>query len=276
MSLASEQWVAMYPTIDAHLEHCRAAGFSADTTITDRREVLERMIRDLGDLHTATADQFAHWLGRGGWAPQTRANYYNHAKAYLRWCVRQGIVTVNPFDQLDRPKVPSYIPRSVDDATWRRLATDPTEPYRTATILAGYGGLRCFEVCGARREDFTEETITILGKGGRVDQIPTSPAIWSHVRDLPPGLLVHTARTGAPYPPKMFSGRYGGHCRALGLDAALHDMRRHFADALRRAGVDIEVIRTLMRHTSLATTQRYFAPREEERRAGIQALPLVA
>lgn len=264
----------MYPTIDAHLEHCRARGFSTDTTIPDRREVLERIIRDLGDLHTATPDQYAAWLAHDGWSPQTRATYYAHANGYLRWAVRRGLIPTNPLDDLDRPRVPSNAQRGIDDATFAQVLGDPAEPWLTASKLGGYAGLRCFEIARAQREDITEDTIQVHGKGGRVDQIPTSPAIWSHVRTMPPGLLVRSGR--GQWGAKALSGCYSARQRERGRVVALHDLRRHFADSLRRAGVDMEVIRTLMRHTSLTTTQRYFSAREEERQAAIRALPLVA
>ena len=273
---ASEQWVTMYPHIDAHLEHCRAAGFSPDTTIPDRREILERLIRTVGDLHTATAGQIAGWLARPGWAAHTRATYFAHIRSYYCWALRRGLVAANPLDDLERPRVPTYMPRGISDAAFATILRDPGEPWLTVALLAGYAGLRCMEVCAARREHIDADSIRVRGKGGIVAEIPTSPVIWDHVRDRPRGLLTLTPKGRCAYRPKDMSHRFAEHCDRLGLHATLHDLRRKYADMLRRAGVDVEVIRTLMRHSSIATTQRYFQPRDEERRAGIQALPAPA
>lgn len=276
MPPASEQWVAMYPHIDAHLEHCRARGFSPDTTIPDRREILERLVRVVADLHTATPAQITAWLAHDGWSQQTRATYYSHIKGYYGWARRRGLIEANPIDGIDRPKVPDYTPRGIGDGTFRLILAESPEPWLTAALLAGYAGLRCMEICKARREDITPDVVRVAGKGGKVAEIPTSPVIWNHVRTRPPGLLLLTSRTKRQYRPRQLSNQFPLHCARLGLDVSLHDLRHKFADMLRQAGVDVEVIRTLMRHSSIASTQRYFAPRDEERRAGIQALPAVA
>lgn len=62
---------------------------------------------------------------------------------------------------------------------------------------------------------------------------------------------------------------------AAGLGrAAPHDLRRTFATELRRAGVDLELIRDLLGHESLETTQRYLRRDEDEVRAGAARLKL--
>ena len=46
--------------------------------------------------------------------------------------------------------------------------------------------------------------------------------------------------------------------RAIGLDGvAPHDMRRTFAGLLEDSGMDIMDIQKVMRHSSVATTERY-------------------
>lgn len=272
MSRSSEHWVAMYPFIDAHLEHCKAAGYSTDTTIPDRRDVLERVIRDVGDLHTVAAWRLTGWLARDGWSPKTRATYYEHIVGYYRWATSNDLVPRNPMELVPRPRVPRRVPRGITDDQAATVLNDAVEPWRTAAVLAGFAGLRCCEIARAQRKDITADGIRVLGKGGRVDELPASPVIWEHVRGRRDGLLVRPALR-EQFRPKALSGQFALYCRThLGVPVHLHDMRRWYADALRRAGVDMEVIRQLMRHESLATTQRYFGTRDEERRLAIQTL----
>lgn len=277
----SEQWVSMYAHVDAHLEHCRAAGFAA-TTIDDRRELLARVWDDLGNLHTLTRAALATWLGRPHWSPETRANYFGHLRGYLRWAQREGLIEVNPTDLLDRPKVPYAEPRQTDPDTFTRVIREAVEPYLTAALLAGYAGLRCFEIAKAEHRDVTEERIRVQGKGGRVDEIPTHPDLWQHLRGRT-GLLVRDTR-GRPYSPNALSSMFGEYVRdKLGIpDLSLHRLRHLYGNTLRQVrdadgnAIDIEVIRTLMRHRSLATTQRYLCTDEGERRMAIRALPSYA
>lgn len=271
----------MYPFVEAHLEHCTAQGFSTDTTIPDRREVLERVIREVGDLHRATTQQLVGWLSRAGWSPQTRSTYYTHLNGYLAWAHGQGHIGTNPLETMDRPKVPYLRPRGITDEAYTTVLRRAVEPWLTGAVLAAYAGLRCCEVVRLAREDITEAPprgrIRVNGKGGRVDEIPLSPGIWSHVADRPLGLLLRTRLRHRPYGAHLWSNLFAEYCRGeLGVNVTMHDLRRKYADRLRRAGVDVEIIRELMRHRSLATTQRYLNPGEEEREAAIQALPLVA
>lgn len=276
MSPNSEHWVNMYTYIDAHLRYCQADGCSTETTIPDRREVLERVIRDVGDLHTASPAQLIRWLSRDGWAPKTRRTYHEHLMGYYRWAQRQGLIASNPMELVPRPRVPRRQPTGIADSHAAHVLEAAVEPWRTAAILAAGAGLRCCEIRRTRREDVTADRLRVLGKGGRVDELPTSPAIWAHIRGRRPGLLVRPA-LATQFTPHALSNQFAAYCRKqLGVDVHLHDLRRWYADALRRQGVDMEVIRQLMRHESLATTQGYFAPREEERRHAIQTLRLPA
>lgn len=276
MSRTSEHWVNMYTRIDAHLEHCKAAGYSTETTIPDRREILCRVIHDLGaDLRTVTPARITRWLAHDGWSPKTRATYYEHLNGYYRWELANGGVNANPMSLVPRPRVPARQPRGVPDWVVGVVLGQAVEPWLTAATLARYAGLRCFEIARVQLADITQPPqgyIHVQGKGGRVDQIPTSPVIWSHIRGRRPGHLVRPT-VGLAYRPKTLSTAFAHYCRTqLGVEVALHDLRRHFGNSLRRAGIDLEVVRQLMRHESLETTQKYLNVRDDERRAGIQAL----
>lgn len=59
---------------------------------------------------------------------------------------------------------------------------------------------------------------------------------------------------------------------ANGIEGSIHRMRHTFATRLLRAGVNIRVVQTLMRHRSLASTMIYTAVDEDERRDAISRL----
>lgn len=277
MMTVGVHWLTMYTHISGHVDHLRARGLS-DETLTDRRAVLERLCRVVGDLHTATAGDLESWLGRDDWSRQTKATYFTHIRGYYRWAVRQGLVTTDPTDLLDRPRVPFQAPRSTSEAAFRHVIDNAVEPYLTPALLAGYAGLRCAEICRARREDMDAESIWVLGKGGRVDVLPMHDQIWQHIRGRR-GLLVRDAH-GRQYRPNTMSSIWANYVRhELGVDLHLHRLRHLYANNLRLvrlpdgSALDMEVIRTLTRHRSLDTLQRYLCVREEERRMAIRALP---
>lgn len=46
--------------------------------------------------------------------------------------------------------------------------------------------------------------------------------------------------------------------------ASVHDLRRTFANQLRKAGVRLDDVAVVIRHSSVQTTQRYYAPGNAE------------
>lgn len=55
---------------------------------------------------------------------------------------------------------------------------------------------------------------------------------------------------------------------ALGFEITTHDMRRTMATLLREAGVELDVIKIMMRHDSVETTEKYLG-KPQNRRAGM-------
>jgi integrase/recombinase XerD len=60
--------------------------------------------------------------------------------------------------------------------------------------------------------------------------------------------------------------------KANGIEGSIHRCRHTYATQLLRAGVNIRVVQTLMRHASLTSTQIYTAVDEDERRDAINRL----
>jgi len=79
------------------------------------------------------------------------------------------------------------------------------------------------------------------------------------------------------YAPNCLSGTFSARAARYGARGlTLHSLRHHWADSLRRAGVDLRVIQEGLGHASLTTTMIYLHPSEEELAAGIGQLLLAA
>jgi integrase/recombinase XerD len=62
--------------------------------------------------------------------------------------------------------------------------------------------------------------------------------------------------------------------KRAGLSATAHQLRHWYGTNLLRAGVNMRVVQTLMRHESLATTAIYTMVDDDQQRAGIETLKL--
>lgn len=263
----------------AHQRYCRAAGLSANT-ISDRLKLLGRVDADLPlGLEQATVEELAEWLACDRWDVQTRATYYGHLAGFFRWACdpRNPVLDYDPTVSLSRPHVPRRAPRPVTDEELRFVLTEARRFWRIAAVLAAYAGLRCFEIAKIRREDITEDTLTIAGKGGKDAVLPTHPEIWNAVRNLPGDRLTLTfwdRKVDAGH----ISRRFGEHMRYTHKrpGITLHRLRHWYGTNLLNHGADLRTVQELMRHSSPATTAIYTQITDRQRQIAIAALPTLA
>jgi len=272
----------MSDLIDAHLAHCRAAGYSR-ITIQDRGELLRRIDGALPwGLCEATTEELADWLAGPDtpWSNQTKATYYTHVTGFYRWACSPTVadgLDYDPSAGLSRPRVPRGVPKPVGDDQLR-VILEIGEPFRLWALLAALAGLRAAEIAGLSREDVSEDSITVHGKGGKDRVVPTHPTIWALAQDLPPGPLARKVKSG-----RVADGAYIS--RAMrkqiarcitGRHCGVHRLRHWFGTTTYRTTHNLRVVQELMGHESANTTAGYTLVTSEERRAAIQALPTLA
>lgn len=267
----------MTDLIAAHLRHIRAAGL-ARTTIVDRAELLRRVDQDLPfGLAEATVEELADWLAREGWSAQTRATYYGHLRGFFRWGTAgpDPILADDPSAGLTRPAVPQGVPKPVTDEELA-AALDRSGPiWRRCILLAAYAGARCCEIATLDRSSVNPVTVTLTGKGGKSRVVPTHPAVWAAVGNLPPGPVAITTR-GEPATAAYVSSAGYQHLARIGLPGvSMHRFRHWYATTLLNAGANLRVVQELLGHSSPNTTARYTLVTDEQRRIAVAALPTV-
>jgi site-specific recombinase XerD len=266
----------MAELIESYLTGLRASGM-AETTIQSRREMLRRADREMPcGVEAATTEELRTWLATPRWRPATRATYFHHLRSFYAWAAdpRAPQLDFNPALTLRAPRRPRGVNRNVSPDIVADILRRAVDPFRTFALLAVAAGLRCCEIAGLYREDVTEAAITIRkAKGGDEQSVPTHPAIWAALRDLPAGLV--TATVGGVPDAQWVSIRSAQYfVRKLGLRVSLHRLRHSYGTELRRAGHDLFVIQQLMRHASITSTQIYVEVGEGERRRAVNTLPI--
>jgi integrase len=262
----------MSDLIPAHLAHITAAGYSRQT-ITKRGELLRRVDHALPyGLEQATVEELAGWLARPEWSRQSRATYYGHIRGFFSWACNplHPLLDFDPSAALTRPRRPNNIPRPISDQQLEYMLGRAEDPFRLWILLAAQAGLRCAEIATIRREDFTEEAITVRGKGGKEAPVPTHPDIWAAVSGLPPGRLVKLTA-------EQVSNRSRTYFRHhLGLTGVgLHRCRHWLGTTVQRQTGNLRITQELLRHGSPTTTAGYAQVTDRERRAAIHALPIL-
>lgn len=259
--------------LTAYADHLRADN-AAPRTVTSRIGHIQHYHRATGqDPRDMTREDVRRWLGQPAWSRNTRHCYFGHVRSWCAWLLDSGRVDTDPMLGMRRPRPDKTTTRPVPQAVVDRLLASTTGRLHTYVVLEAFAGLRAHEVAKIRGEDVTVDGLTVRGKGGRVDVLPTHPMIWDEASTYP--------GRGWWFPSPS---RYGHVCgntvttmmsRAfdrIGVRAHGHQLRAHYATTLLSNGTDVETLRLLLRHESLATTQKYLEMDDSRRRAAILTL----
>jgi integrase/recombinase XerC len=261
--------------IDAWITDLRVTG-KAQATIETYEPPVRRAHRELPyGLAGSTTDELKAWIWAPGLAPASRKLYRSAIAAFLGWAYAGGHSDCDPAVLLPKVRVPETEPRPTEQTILADILARSRDPYRRWILIAAAMGLRSVEIARLDREHVTAERTWVQGKGGKNVYVPTHPAVWDELRPLPPGPVARRIDGGRATRRDVYT-RANGHIRRLGYKGVtMHRMRAwHATHIFRSSGRDIIVAKTAMRHTNLATTQRYVAGEEGTHVVALHALPL--
>lgn len=243
-------------------------------TIEDRLGHLADFARCHLEFPAVTPAQITGWIGRPGYAPWSRATYFGHLHSYFTWAAQSGVVEVDPMARMRRPKPRRSAPRPLNTAQVHAVMSGATNQNLHAWLTLGlYAGLRVHEIAKIRGEDVAADQLYCFGKGGKGAYVPTHPLIWRLAQSMPAyGWWFPTCSATGHVTSMHVSTKTTELFAANGITGSIHRCRHTFATELLRAGVNVRVVQTLMRHESLDSTMVYCAVDEVERRDAIALL----
>ena len=257
------------------------------------RNTLESYRRDL--------NKFAEWLQkrRGITLPETTQGDIQDFLAYLfqqkakatstsraisslkrlfRYLMRQNRITVDPTLQIDTPKLPRSLPKSLTEADVELLldAPDAETPLgmrdRTMFEVLYATGLRVSELVGLTVAQVSLDmgVVRVMGKGSKERLVPLGEEaldwVKRYLQEMRPMLLagkvcdeLFVTQRGEGMTRQMFWYLIKQHARQGGVDKPLspHTLRHAFATHLLNHGADLRVVQMLLGHSDISTTQIY-------------------
>jgi len=241
-------------------------------TIEQRVEFAERVERQWGTFDVPSV-RIASWLSRHvGW---TALTYHTHLASIYRWQLDTGRMDRDPMTVIRRPPKPRAKPRPLTQTQVSHVMAHDDGLVHSWMMLALLAGLRAHEVAKFRGQDIDAQGIHIIGKGGQDSMIPTHPALWDLAQSYPRrGLWFPSpVRAGEHYGTGYVTQRVAERFRDVGIErGSIHRLRATYGTSLLRSGANLRVVQTLMRHSSLATTEHYLGVDEDERVTAIGLL----
>jgi integrase/recombinase XerD len=203
--------------------------------------------------------------------PSSRATDCCILKGFFGWMLDEGITSRNPAAKIKQPKYGKKDlrhPLSREDVELMRLACSTPRERAMLEILYSTG-CRLGEVAAMTvgAVDFAARSISVTGKGSKARIVYFSPAAKIHlerylgarIHDGRGALFVAGSGPGAPLGGRSIEKEM----KSLGARAGVelktcpHALRHTFASHALARGMQLDVIRSLLGHETMATTEIY-------------------
>ena len=207
-----------------------------------------------------------------------------------------GLLTVNPAEQLELPKARKSLPKylTLEQSVALLESVDKASPnyqrdYCILTLFLNCG-LRLAELCGLNLSDIRSDgTMRVVGKGNKERTVYLNDACVQAIADYlkvrpQDGLkgadrnALFISRLGKRLGRRGVQEMVSRQLAKIGLDAegySVHKLRHTAATLMYQHGeVDVRVLKEILGHESLSTTQIYTHVSNEQARAAAAANPL--
>lgn len=258
------------------------------------------LARNTLDAYRRDLAQYAQWLARRGkdlpeadhgdvqaylahqFRKQTRASsaarLLSSLKRVYRWLLRQNRIKADPTLNIDAPKLPRNLPKSLTEADVESLLNVPDvetprgerDKAMLETLYAS--GLRVSELVTLKLPQVSQDmgVVRVMGKGAKERLVPLGEEALARVKRYVavgrPALLAGkasddlfvTAR-GAAMTRQAFWQLIKRYALQAGVKAPIspHVLRHAFATHLLNHGADLRVVQLLLGHSDISTTQIY-------------------
>ena len=291
-------------TAEAYATYVQGFRNYAKTTVSSNRSTIRFFVSATG-VHTlgcVTKDVAQGFLlyGRAkrNWSVWTYLTNLTRLNVFFAWCLKQGYVSENPFDGMEKPRLEKKLPRRLTRAEAERLLAtcqnmryrDGFQRARSHAIIALmlYAGLRRAEVLNLERAhvDLQAGLLRVVhGKGGKDRNLPINENLtpiletYLKVRDVDgiynPYFFV-SVQPGKPFSERGIRRLFDKLKAHTGLDFSPHALRHTFATLMLEGGCDIYSLSRLMGHSKITTTTIYLAASSELLARSIGKHPLGA
>lgn len=259
-------------------------GASPNTLSAYRRDLagFQRFLRDhrraMRQVGNSEISQYLLRLKREGLGPRSVARHLSAVRGLYRFLLREGWLRRDPTEQLETPRLPQRLPRTLafEEVAALIESADPDSPVglrdRALLELLYATGMRASECNALRIEDVNLSAgyVVVTGKGSRQRLVPVGAQalhwIRRYLKEARPAMVKRRN------PGTLFVNRRGGSLSRQGVWGVIkkaarragvrrgvspHTLRHSFASHLLERGADLRSVQTMLGHADISTTQIY-------------------
>ena len=282
--------------IDSYISYISSVRRYSVRTQQIYREVLEQFASatGIGDFSTVTPNHVRGYemylLDEKGLDSSTVNQHLSVLSSFFRYLMRQGVLQSNPCRMVSRPKMgkrladfykqaamEEYFNSTLTYMTESDMGMEERYTKRLARLIISIlydTGMRRSELISLKRSDvdFERNVVRVHGKGDKIREIPLIPSLCEEIslylqsvdsmvecETGPDAPLLVTSKGKALYPvyvDRTVKEELGSIASITGRKSA-HVLRHSLATGLLNDGTDLNSIKELLGHSSLAATQVY-------------------
>jgi len=214
---------------------------------------------------------------------RTILRHLSSLRAFFKWALKEKLLSQNPLDEIEGPKLEKTIPPSLTYEQVELLFAQPDISeylgFRDRCLMELFysSGLRVSELVSLNRKhcDLKNKTLKVLGKGKKERLIPITQTAteWidrylkhpermlngEHHRAQVDEEAVFLNKWGKRLTVRSVDRKFEEYLKASGLSGKItpHTIRHTIATHWLEKGMDLKTIQVLLGHRSLATTTIY-------------------
>ena len=222
---------------------------------------------------------FLTWLGGLGLEATSQARTLSGIKAFYDFLIMEDLVTLDPTDTLEAPKIGRKLPDTLSYEEVVRLleavdlSTDEGTRNRAMLEVLYSSGLRVSELTGLRLSNVYAEQgfLRVLGKGNKERLVPVGRDALKYLGFYLAGVRCHLAIQPGHEDTVFLNRRGAGLSRVtvfttikalaalagIGKSISPHTFRHSFATHLIEGGADLRAVQEMLGHESITTTEIY-------------------
>lgn len=261
-----------------------------ERTIEERLRFVRHVEKTTGRtaLELTRQDLIGYLGSRPEWSNTTKQHYRSALHTFFTWLQDEEYRLDNPGAKLPRVRSRKRTPTPLSlDEIHRVVNGGAYRKTRIMVALHYYAGLRVSEIARVhgRDIDWTQRTLTTIGKGKKHAVLPLNAALWTLAQRMPADAYWFPNWKPNKKYPTAGAGHVLGNSVSRTISDAMrragvrghrpHDLRSSTATLQSREGVDPFIVQKTMRHENMDTTAGYRLVSLDEMRAGLEQLPLV-